>query len=204
MRKIIFICMLLFPLSIIAQDLDVVNTKPKFERGHEIKISYGYRPFSAAMFACGCSQYYYNPYEYGIGESLTNPSTNAGGLYNIGAFALGYNYRFKKWFELGGTVSYNLITQNTYQNLSGEKIGRNLYHSINVMPKVKFNYFNNGLVALYGSLSVGLRIALDETLLIPTFNLNYFGLSVGRKVYWHLDLNIGNQGIFSTGVGVRI
>ncbi len=202
--KSIILTLLLIPCLLMAQE-EEKTLKPEFQKGHEIKIGWGLYPINRTLFLDGdCCPYYQNPWEnYSIGDGLYNGSNYFGSRNNFGSFNLSYVYRFTKRFELGATFSLSGYKRNEYKHSTGELVDTRAYYVFGLTPTARLNYFVGKTVKLYGSLSCGLSLDSDSNPFI-NFNLNYFGISVGRKVYWYLDLSVGNLGVVSTGLGIKI
>lgn len=132
-------------------------------------------------------------------------------------FNLQYHYAFNHWFEFGAIVGttaydkyYTYIPDNT-RTLNGD-------YRLYMMPSLRFTYFRRELINLYAGLAVGVELDFfnpdyrykpsDSKKVglgvAPAGQVTAFGMQVGRRVYWTLEVGFGNKGIFNTGIGVKL
>lgn len=183
-----------------------------FYPGSELRITVGIAPLDMNFGGQGChnSDYYIarNYSSISIGESLTNPSIYFGNYKNTGAYTISYTYRFKKWFELTGNLTYSGVLRSTYYSYNNEAAFSVSSHIITLSPTARFVWLRKKYVTLYSSVSVGLGMIVQQGKyssngLAAVININPFGITVGRKVYGFFDISLGSVGLFSAGVGYR-
>ncbi len=210
MKKLILIIILVCPLILFAQDVDNKEAAWKFEKGHELRVGLGYMPFDPS-FVFNLDGYHsmfgYGHYtNYSIGETMSNPTTYRARQTQWGSAHLSYTYRFTKWFELSAVASFSLTTGKRCYNTTNETCGNDGVYVFSLSPSARFVWLRREKITLYSSINAGLCAGTDNGygFISPSFNLNYFGMTVGRQVYWFLDLSVGNLGLVSSGVGVRI
>ena len=185
----------------------------QFAPGSEIRIAAGMAPIDVNTFFgsnCYDEDIYYgrNYASTSIGESLTHPSTYYGSTRLTGAYSASYIYRFKKWFELSGTITYSGAYRTAYYRINDQKAYCAYSHLISFLPTARFVWLRTKYVSMYSSVSLGLGIQVSKGTtsyneLVLAANFNPVGITVGRKVYWFFDVALGGVGLFSTGVGYR-
>lgn len=123
---------------------------------------------------------------------------------------------FYRWFELSASVQYSGIYNSIYSYLTGRQSGRYENHFVSVLPTVRFVWYRNNIVSIYSALSLGVAFSSEKYESIDglkddsnirfgaAFNVNYFGISVGKKVYGFCDLSFGAQGLISAGIGFKL
>lgn len=132
-------------------------------------------------------------------------------------FSLRYNYAFTHWFELGvivGATAYGTYYSASTDFSDSPLVGDRLIY---IMPSIRFTYLRRDLINLYAAAAggIGITIANSDVFLIttpenkhvgfePAFQLSAFGMQVGRRVYWNLEIGFGTMGIFNTGIGVKL
>lgn len=132
-------------------------------------------------------------------------------------FNLQYHYAFNHWLELGVIVGtsahgryYTYLPDNS----------RTLYgtYQVYVMPSMRFTYLRRNLINLYAGLAVGVEMDINglrspyQSSQIKTWGIGFmpagqftgFGMQVGRRVYWNLEIGFGTKSIFNTGLGVKL
>ena len=127
---------------------------------------------------------------------------------------INYRYNFVKWFSLGATLNFDQnnvyiardmddsgsINNDEWKN----KIEYNRYYYTVAIEGI-FNYLNKSNIRLYGLIGAGGTLAnipgfkdLRNTVL-PNFQINPFGISVGDNVAGYFELGYGYKGINECG-----
>lgn len=208
MKKTIIILLLFLPTILIAQEEEQI-TISQFQQGHEFRIGLGVQAFDPSSLM---GYYHDNDYlGYGangsIGNSFLDPSTYSGSMTQWGAVHAAYTYRFSTWFELSGVAAFSLTTGKTYYQHSNEIASDNGIYVFSLAPSARFVWYRNNNLTMYSAINIGASLSLygdGSIMAFPIFNVNYFGLTIGRDIYWFADLSFGNLGYLSTGVGVRL
>lgn len=130
-------------------------------------------------------------------------------------FNLQYHYAFNHWFEFGALVGttangqYRTNIPDNTRTLEGE-------YWLYIMPSLRFTYFRRELINLYAGLAVGIEMDFYKSQsinrssdkidvgFIPAGQITAFGMQVGRRVYWTMEVGAGTKGIFNTGIGVKL
>ncbi|MCM1151194.1 MAG: hypothetical protein NC209_05520 [Alistipes sp.] len=195
------------PGTLLAQEETPVSKREPFVPQHELRLTVGAFPilpytdpwgYSEAMFpAFSPKRLYYGP------------------RYTDGAWSLSYDYRIKKWFDAGLTLSYygeyGSSFRWSYRDEAWSYVGRNYDFCLTVMPLVRFTWVNRKWVRMYSTLGLGVSFefghdALDamrfrETLV--AFQFTPIGIAVGRSLFGFAEVGIGAQGCLMMGVGYK-
>lgn len=79
-----------------------------------------------------------------------------GQTVSSGAYSIGAEYLFARWFSLSFDASAEYFRRNVYDGTSGKIAGKASGTAVTLMPQAKFVYLNRPAVRLYGYLGVGL------------------------------------------------
>lgn len=179
-----------------------------FWQGSELRLTWGAMPFDAVTLNNGLSADYL--YGYGtIAGEIAGSRYYGGDGYLSGAVGLTYTYRFRKWFELSGVVTYSGYYRNYFDKYTGSLAFRGNDNQISLMPYVRFVWVHTNLVRLYSGIGLGVSF-LTETwnnstslTLLPAFAVTPIGITVGTFVYGIAEVSLGNTGAFSLGIGYK-
>lgn len=192
---------------------------------HEFGIGIGIEPLSQSIVLDRISNDYYGSdknwfrrpngsyiisTDYSITESYNRSHTYTGNWSQTESLQLHYSYCFSRWFELSGTLAYCGATQNRFSKATGEILSKNKLHLTSLIPSMRFVWLNTSMVKLYASLGLGLvfeditKNEISEKEIYPAINFNYFGVSVGKKIYGFTELSLGNLGLVTFGVGIKL
>ena len=144
-------------------------------------------------------------------------------------FSLSSHYRVAKWFWVGLSLSYAYYTdQQSHLYESGETgLCERKFHTLAVMPDIRFSYLNRPNVTLYSAFSLGAARFIGETnssnliypehrhpwfsdalnqdhepTLFSMLHVTLFGLKASYKHFFgSLELGAGYKGLGSVGVG---
>ena len=116
---------------------------------------------------------------------------------------------FKDWLYFGGTF----VWTGGYDRLLHKATHKLVYsyqsHNFTLMPTLRFAWYRRGIVQLYSGLGVGVVVShtnnvySDNTRLTASYDVTFFGVSVGRNLFGYFDLGAGMRGVFSFGLGYR-
>lgn len=186
---------------------DVLSARNKtpFWQGSELRLSWGYLPIDATVFSS------WEPVDptLTIGQYLDKTQYYGGYGRVSGAVNLAYAYRFRRWFELSGILTYSGYYRNYYDKITEKLAFRENTHSISVMPYAKFVWLYRKYVRMYSGIGLGLSIVVDkgedymDTGVLPAFSLTPIGIAVGADVYGFADLSVGTIGCINVGLGYR-
>ena len=158
-----------------------------------------------------------------------NRSWRSKGFAATPVFSVGYHYRAAKWFWLGLSASYAHYTdsQNHLYESGVTGLCQRYFHTLAIMPEVRFSYLNRPHVTLYSALSVGFAQFFGEEecsdvsypenrhpwfsdgingdytpTQFSTFHVTLFGVKAGWKhVFGSIELGAGYKGLGSVGIG---
>lgn len=205
-RLLALLALLMLPaLSSADEPTEVKVPKPKidFQKQHELRFSGGAFPTMGDIAS----------YPYWIGNTIDGTRSYNGPTYASGCYTLSYDFRFKKWFDLGVALGYYGEFGSKYSNVDNSKIGNNSSQYISVMPVVRFTWLNRPWVRMYSSLGVGMvfntystysglkQYRFNETGWCAQFSP--FGIAVGRALFGYAEVGVGIHGALIVGIGYR-
>lgn len=194
LKKLIAISFLFLLAGFSTEILRAETPAERSERKHEIRIGWGDQMFESVIW--------HNP-QYII-NNMPETSTytyKERYRYTQHLFAE-YQYRFNKWFGLGGTLDVSAcLWDKTHRNGKGDlvDVAKNQnFINIVLMPTVRFSYCNKPHFNMYSGLGVGLDIntgtELDgygrRTAYAPAFNLTVVGASFNYQ-QWFASVELG-------------
>ena len=194
-------------ISFVQDATPAAHKRPPFVKQHELRLTAGAYPVLLFINWVGCDggrDYFYDMY-YKCNR------TYRGAEYTSGAWSLSYDYRFKKWFDLGVVFSYYGIYSKSYDVESEAIVGRNRAHYLTVMPMVRFTWLNREWVRMYSSLGFGATFGFGQRDYnngpfdnsIFALQLTPIGISVGRSFFGFAEIGVGAQGALMMGVGYK-
>ncbi len=202
MKKLLLLFLLsAMPAGVFAQEEPaVVRVRRPFTPQHELRLTAGAYPLLPSM----------SDWE-GCAAGIFHDRTHRGPVYTSGTWSLSYDYRFKKWFDLGLTLSYYGEYSRSYSNRDSSPVGRNRAHALTVMPAVRFTWVNTGWVRMYSTLGLGATLSggrFDHNSEpfrdgFIAFQLTPVGIAVGRSLFGFAELGLGAQGVFMMGIGYK-
>lgn len=116
---------------------------------------------------------------------------------------------FKDWLYVGGAFVWTGGFDRLHHKATKKLIYTYQSHNFSLMPMVRFAWFRRGVVQLYSGLGVGVTVShtnnvySDEMRLSASYDVTFFGVSVGRNFFGYFDLGAGMRGVFSFGLGYR-
>lgn len=128
------------------------------------------------------------------------------------SYTLAYGYRFKKWLDVEGALSYDYTYYRIKSRQNSMYLRRYTQSFVTVMPIVRFTYLNSTHVRLYSKIGLGVMATTGEydditgknnPLVLPAAQLSLFGIAVGKSLFAFAELGIGGQGVVLFGVGYR-
>ena len=149
-------------------------------------------------------------------------------MYHFGSYSLNYNYHFNSKRSLGGSISWVGKHVDRYWKYSpgwlssaDETIdGSGWKHYFTMQVNYRNTYYRkNDKIALYWGISGGITLCVRDKAILPketldlflgtesnaeyvfspAMQLNAFGMELGEKYLYHLELGIGTQGLLKTG-----
>ena len=178
----------------------VVRTFPKIENRHSIRVGVGSYSLAAGLFLDGFSCCI----DYGMSnlpDQIISSTSRLTPQRYWGGYSVSYAYRFRRWFEFGGTVTYCVASQHR-RDLETNKIVESMnHHAVSIMPTCRFSYLNREKVQLYSAVSGGVVIGSGFT--FPWLDATLFGCSFGKKVFGFAELGAGVGGWGRVGIGYR-
>lgn len=182
-----------------------------FEKGSELRLSWGMLPLDRPTLYP--DDIYYDPdfiSDRYIAGYLENNHYYGGAGRLTGAFNLTYSYRFKRWFELSGILTYSGYDRGYYDKITDDQVFRAGVHMVSVMPYARFVWVYREWVRMYSGLGAGLALTTVKniagavsTSMELAFSVTPVGIMVGRDFYGLAELSFGTTGVLAIGVGYR-
>lgn len=183
----------------------------KFPR-HYIEVAFG-DPYMNMMFhnhysgfmACNCNEE--NQYPSTADRWTTEYTYNYRSKHVSSPFAvsLTYYYSLRNWLQLGGTLAWWGEHYDYRDARSNYFVERRLSETLTLMPAIRFQYYDRRVVGIYSGLAAGIMLDWEPKrfYVTPAWQITAFGLRVGTRVYWNMEVGAGMKGFFSTGIGTR-
>jgi len=188
-------------MSIVGNELPAARKQTPFVKQHELRLTAGAYPVIPFINwnCCGDDIYDYEP------------ATYRGAEYTSGAWSLSYDYRFKRWFDLGLVLSHYGIYSKSRDIDNNTLVARNRAHYITIMPMVRFTWLNREWVRMYTSVGLGATFGFGQRDYnngtfynsIFAFQLTPIGIAVGRSFFGFAEVGVGAQGALMMGVGYK-
>lgn len=183
------------------QEMTGIRKQEPFVQQHELRLTAGAYPLLTNLdrwSTCTDADF-----------SFDRP--HRGAVYTSGAWSLSYDYRFKKWFDLGATVSYYGEYTDLYSSDGWSPVRRDRTHYISVMPVVGFTWLNKNWVRMYSSFGLGATIEHGRRYyddrpyrdVLVALQFTPIGISVGRSLFGFAEIGVGSQGVLMMGVGYK-
>lgn len=177
-------------------------------RRNEISLSYGILPTTSWMDMI-------TDMFILVGTGATgSPQTRNSS--ELGAFTASYYYRFNKVLAVGGSYTYSRIDKQIINADTNVKIGKAASNYHTVMPTLKVNWLNRGVISLYSKVSAGISIGtyretydrgngsdFRDTAVMFAFQVSPIGIEAGRGLAGFLEAGIGNTGTVMAGIRYR-
>lgn len=179
-----------------------------FWQGSELRLTWGGIPLDYVTINNSIS----TPFTYGyptIADEMLYSRYYGGDGYLSGAVGLTYTYRFRKWFELSGVLTYSGYYRNFYDKYTDKLAFLGSDNQISVMPYVRFVWVHTNLVRMYSGLGLGVSFVTQlwndatELTVLPAFALTPIGITVGTWIYGIAEFSLGNTGMFTLGLGYK-
>ena len=178
--------------------LKITKVIPAWDKKHDLRFSVGTYSATASLFTDGfmCCRI-----EQSFQESvLSNVSYKTPQRF-WGAYSLSYAYHTRRWFEVGGTVTYAFTTQQRRYMEDDTLVEKMNGHALSAMATFRFNYLYREKVSLYSAVSVGL--AGGTGMALPWMDATLFGCTFGKKLFGFAELGLGLGGWGRVGIGYR-
>lgn len=116
----------------------------------------------------------------------------------------------KDWLYVGGVAVWTGGFAKEVYSANFHRFNTYNYNALSLMPEVRFAWLRRGVIQLYSGLGLGVGGSVYE---YPgcdvqmragvSYDVTFFGLSVGRKWFGYFDISAGNRGVFTFGIGYR-
>lgn len=125
--------------------------------------------------------------------------------YMITPITVGYSYYIKRWLSVGGITTFTALYNEERNIANDEMLRANCTFAISAIANVRFEYMRRRYVQLYSAVGAGLvaRFDDDSGIIIPMYDLTYFGIVVGKGVYGFAEVGAGLSGFVRAGIGYR-
>jgi hypothetical protein len=199
-----------------AKNPDSIKVDKNYQLGkNEIYASYGFLSISSLISGLGRpsfdqdfpSTYFYNKNKYSVKSKEIPPV--------LGALNIGYKrYFLKNKICVTANFSFNQI--NAYYTYSvNDSLSFRIKDKVFcIMPGFEYHYFNRKLVQLYTGAQIGLLIYNQKYFgynneikkhneFSVAFQVDAFGIRVGKKIGGFAEIGFGNAGIVKVGISGR-
>ncbi len=197
-----------------AKTNDTPNTSLKLGK-NEIYSSYGFLSASGLGIGLGRtnlsqdfpSSYFYNKSKYTITNKEIPPL--------IGALNFGYKrYFVKNNIAVLADITYGQINKDYKFNNNNDSLSfKTKDYLVAIMPGFEYHYFNRKLVQLYSGVQLGVFIynqkytdyksEVKHKEINFAFQVDAFGVRVGKKIGGFIELGFGFGGIVKVGISGR-
>lgn len=118
---------------------------------------------------------------------------------------LEYSCNIKPWLSLGGKATFAATWSSMRHVSTNELLYRNNRIATALILNLRFDYLRKPIINLYSAVGAGIaaRFAYDDGVVTPMYDLTFFGLTLGRKVYFFAEVGAGISGSLRAGVGYR-
>ncbi len=171
--------------------------------------------YTAAYFAEGSLWDGFDSW-YDSSKRLSDIYADYNGLTrSSGAFVLGADYMFARWFSISADLSASFVWHDAYDGVSREWKGTKTGAVLCFIPQARLIFLNRPSVRLYGKFGLGVAAYLgfdcwvgdwndDGSTVAPAFQYVPFGIEVGKKIFGFAEFGVGTtySGIFA-GVGYK-
>ena len=127
-----------------------------------------------------------------------------GDAFMIPNFTLSYRNSINHWFWMGFKINAATAMRKRYDTVTDKLVMRQYATMLSATVDFHFAWLNRENVQLYSSLGVGLNHFINGNFnIVPSIDVTYFGVAVGRGFYGFAELGGGYSGWFRGGFGVR-
>ena len=180
--------------------IKVTRVVPKWDKKHDLRLGVGSYSLAATLFLDGIS-FVSTDGISDLPEQILNATTRRTPQRYWGGYSFSYAYHSRRWFEVGGTLTYCVASQSR-RDLETNKVVKNMdRHALSIMPTCRFNYFYREKVQLYSAISGGVVIGTGFT--FPWLDATLFGCSFGKKFFGFAEIGAGIGGWGRAGIGYR-
>lgn len=197
-----------------AQTHDSIKVKLNVGK-NEIYTSYGFMSLSGLSLALGriFSKDYPSSYFFRDNNEYTSTYKVIPPL--LSALNFGYKrYVFKNKLCVTSNFIYSQINQNNISNINDTLSFKTKDKVFCIMPGIEYHYFYRKIVQMYVGAQVGLFIYNQKYIgfnneikkhneLFIAFQLDAFGIRVGKKIAGFMEIGFGNAGIVKLGISGR-
>lgn len=174
---------------------------------HEVRFSVGYYPLPSAV---EYKDYYRYSNTWDNYYDFSDPKRylyRKGDRTISGAWTAAYDYRLKKWIDFGVSLTYYGEYSSLYSNLDNSFVRHLRFHSISVMPMMRFTFLNRSLVRLYTTLGAGMHFDFgtrnEGGRLLRFAGQFSMGIAVGKSLFGFAEAGFGAHGSLVAGIGYR-
>ena len=149
-------------------------------------------------------------------------------MYCLGSYTLNYNYHFNSKHSIGISLSwvgqhidtYWIYTPSLFANNADTVDGSGWKHYFTLQGNYRYTYYHKSKISLYWSIHGGITLCIRDKDILPketihglvgsinndryyfsppALQLNAFGLEIGEKYVFNMELGIGTQGLAKIG-----
>lgn len=139
-----------------------------------------------------------------------------GPLTSPGQYTLEYTGAGTRWLDWTASASYTQASSVLTHARTGEVVGDYYLGHYSLMAGIRLKWVNRPAFQLYSGVNAGVTVFHEDVnSSLPlgfaakgvhaamTMDINWLGMSVGRKFYVFAELTSGFIGVFQTGFGYR-
>lgn len=119
----------------------------------------------------------------------------------IGNYSFSYVYHSRRWFQIGGTLTFAAMTQSRRNSFTNKRVESFNDYSLSIMPTARFVYLYREKVQLYSSVSLG--VVVGTSFAFPWGDMTLIGCSFGKNIFGFAELGCGVGGWGRVGLGYR-
>lgn len=125
--------------------------------------------------------------------------------YYLPPLSLEYGHYIRDWFMIGAKATYSSIYSYEHDIYTHKKISKDGSHAISLLVNARFEYLRNRNVRLYSGIGIGAVARFTDyyRLGIPTIDITYIGITLGRDLYGFAEVGGGISGCFRIGMGYK-
>jgi hypothetical protein len=144
-------------------------------------------------------------YPFTASEKLADKRYYDGSVYFVPPISLEYGRYVNRWLVIGAKASIMGLYQHKRHIGTHKRISTKSALILSTAVSLRFDYLRRDLVSLYSGISVGIgtKIGGKESIISPTLDMTYFGITVGKHIFGFAEIGGGASGVVRCGIGGR-
>jgi hypothetical protein len=125
--------------------------------------------------------------------------------YMVTPITIEYSYYINRWLSVGGRSTLTAFYNDDRNIATNEVLRKNCTFVASAIVSVRFEYMRRKYVQLYSAVGAGVAARFDREVgvIIPMYDLTYFGIVVGKNLYGFAEVGAGVSGFARAGIGYR-